>query len=95
LGGSSDGVILVPSAIPHLRDGVRFTVTERPKGVMKMTKLYTQIQSLAAALRERESGQTMAEYAIVLAVITVAIIGTLGFLAGGINSTIANVTSTL
>jgi Flp pilus assembly pilin Flp len=37
----------------------------------------------------------MAEYAVVLAVITVAIVGTLAFLAGGINSTLNSVTSSL
>lgn len=42
-----------------------------------------------------ESGQTMAEYAVVLAVITVAIVGTLAFLAGGINSTLNSVTGKL
>jgi Flp pilus assembly pilin Flp len=45
--------------------------------------------------RESERGQTMAEYAVVLAVITVAIVGTLAFLAGGINSTLNSVTSSL
>ncbi|MDX6580615.1 MAG: Flp/Fap pilin component, partial [Gaiellales bacterium] len=40
-------------------------------------------------------GQTMAEYAVVLAVITVAIVATLGFLAGGINSALNSVTSKL
>jgi Flp pilus assembly pilin Flp len=46
-------------------------------------------------LREHERGQTMAEYAVVLAVITVAIVGTLGFLAGGIKSSLNSVTSKL
>jgi Flp pilus assembly pilin Flp len=62
---------------------------------MKMTKLHSQIAALAASLRTRESGQTMAEYAIVLAVVTVAIITTLGLLAGGINSTLSSITSNL
>jgi Flp pilus assembly pilin Flp len=37
----------------------------------------------------------MAEYAVVLAVITVAIMATLVRLAGGINSTLSSVTSSL
>jgi Flp pilus assembly pilin Flp len=37
----------------------------------------------------------MAEYAVVLAVITAAIIVTLGLLAGGINSALSSVTSNL
>jgi Flp pilus assembly pilin Flp len=60
-----------------------------------MTKLYVLLQGLAAAARDGESGQTMAEYAVVLAVITVAIIATLGLLAGGINATLSSVTATL
>jgi Flp pilus assembly pilin Flp len=60
-----------------------------------MTKLYTFIQSLAAVARDSESGQTMAEYAVVLAVVTIAIIGALSFLAGGISSALSSVTSTL
>jgi Flp pilus assembly pilin Flp len=59
-----------------------------------MTKLYTFIQSIAAA-RNAERGQTMAEYAVVLAVVTIAIIAALSLLAGGINSTLSSVTSTL
>jgi Flp pilus assembly pilin Flp len=60
-----------------------------------MTRLYAFVQSFVATERKLESGQTMAEYAIVLAVITVAIIATLALLAGGINSAISSVTSKL
>lgn len=60
-----------------------------------MIKTYAYFQSLAVNLLDREKGQTMAEYAIVLAVITVAIIATLGFLAGGINKALSSVTSKL
>jgi Flp pilus assembly pilin Flp len=49
----------------------------------------------AAAARNDESGQTMAEYAVVLAVITVAILVTLGLLSDGINGTLSSVTSKL
>jgi Flp pilus assembly pilin Flp len=37
----------------------------------------------------------MAEYAIILAVIVVAVIGTLTFLSGGIKGTLSKVTSSL
>jgi Flp pilus assembly pilin Flp len=60
-----------------------------------MSKLFVLFQNLAAQTRESERGQTMAEYAVVLAVITVAIIATLGLLAGGINSTLSSITSSL
>jgi Flp pilus assembly pilin Flp len=60
-----------------------------------MTRFYAFLQSFVAASRNSEAGQTMAEYAVVLAVITVAIVATLGFLAGGINSALNSVTSNL
>jgi Flp pilus assembly pilin Flp len=60
-----------------------------------MTKLYAFFQSMVATARESESGQTMAEYAVVLAVITIAILGALAFLAGGISSALSSVTSKL
>jgi Flp pilus assembly pilin Flp len=59
-----------------------------------MTKFYAFFQSFLAT-RESESGQTMAEYAVVLAVITVAIVATLILLAGGINKTLSSVTGNL
>jgi Flp pilus assembly pilin Flp len=60
-----------------------------------MTKLYVRLHGLVHAARDGETGQTMAEYAVVLAVISVAIVGTLALLAGGINSTLSSVTSSL
>jgi hypothetical protein len=39
-----------------------------------MLKLFILAQVAAASLRKREEGQTMAEYGIVLAVITIAVI---------------------
>jgi Flp pilus assembly pilin Flp len=60
-----------------------------------MHKLLVLLQALATETRESERGQTMAEYAVVLAVITVTIVGTLAYLAGGINDTLNSVTGTL
>jgi Flp pilus assembly pilin Flp len=60
-----------------------------------MYKLLVLLQALATETREREHGQTMAEYAVVLAVVTIAIIGALAYLAGGINDTLNSVTGTL
>jgi Flp pilus assembly pilin Flp len=60
-----------------------------------MIKFYAFFQSFMATARDSERGQTMAEYAVVLAVITVAIIATLGFLAGGINKALSSVTGNL
>jgi Flp pilus assembly pilin Flp len=60
-----------------------------------MTKFYAFFQSFLATSRDSESGQTMAEYAVVLAVITVAIVATLIVLAGGITKTLSSVVSSL
>lgn len=42
-----------------------------------------------------ENGQTMAEYAVVLGVITIAVVVTLGLLAGAIQDTLTNVIASL
>jgi Flp pilus assembly pilin Flp len=60
-----------------------------------MNKTYAYLQSLVVSILDRERGQTMAEYAVVLAVITVAIVATLVLLSGGIKSTLSSVTSRL
>jgi len=44
-----------------------------------------------ASLRKREEGQTMAEYGVVLAVITIAVFGALALLSGNIVSAINRV----
>jgi Flp pilus assembly pilin Flp len=44
---------------------------------------------------KKEEGQTMAEYGVVLAVITVLIVGTLTLLSGGINSALTKVINVL
>ena len=60
-----------------------------------MIKLHAFFQSFLVCARESERGQTMAEYAVVLAVITVAIVATLVLLAGGVNKTLSSVTAKL
>ena len=42
-----------------------------------------------------ESGQTMAEYAVVLGVITIAVVVTLGLLSSAISNVLSNVISSL
>ena len=59
-----------------------------------MLKLFVAIQSKLAEVR-REEGQTMAEYGVVLAVITVFIIGALTLLAGGIDEALRTVAGVL
>ena len=55
-----------------------------------MAQVLVLIQSRLVA--RDEHGQTMAEYGVVLAVITLVIIGALVLLAGGINGTLEEVT---
>jgi Flp pilus assembly pilin Flp len=47
------------------------------------------------SLIRREDGQTMAEYGVVLAVITLGIVVALGFLSGAISSALDSVTAIL
>ena len=50
-----------------------------------------QVQKLFASLQSREEGQTMAEYGVVLAVITIAVFGALTLLSGNIEGAITRV----
>jgi Flp pilus assembly pilin Flp len=56
---------------------------------------FTALKELLSLLRRREEGQTMAEYGIVLAVITIAAVGVFTALSGGIQAAISNVTNIL
>ena len=47
------------------------------------------------SLLHREQGQTMAEYGIVLAVVTIAAVGVFTALSGGIQGAVNNVTNLL
>ena len=59
-----------------------------------MLKLFVAIQSKLAEVRSEE-GQTMAEYGVVLAVITAGIIVALTALSGGISGALDSVTGML
>jgi Flp pilus assembly pilin Flp len=58
-------------------------------------KLFTYVQAFAAGLRDREEGQTMAEYAVVLAVVTALVIGAITLLSGNISTAINGVAGLL
>jgi Flp pilus assembly pilin Flp len=64
-----------------------------------MLKLFTFAQVLAAdavaALQKREEGQTMAEYGVVLAVITLAVIGAITLLSTHVRNAITSVANIL
>jgi Flp pilus assembly pilin Flp len=53
------------------------------------------IENLRQLCPSGEAGQTMAEYAVVLGVITIAIVVTLGLLSTAIQNLLTNVISTL
>ena len=53
---------------------------------------FSELVELLKSARKREEGQTMAEYAVVLAVITVATVAVFVALSGGISSAITKVT---
>jgi Flp pilus assembly pilin Flp len=55
----------------------------------------TDLRSRLAALVQNQDGQTMAEYAVVLAVITVATVAVFTALSGGISGAISSVTGIL
>jgi Flp pilus assembly pilin Flp len=50
---------------------------------------------LVKTYSKREEGQTMAEYGVVLAVITVGVIAAIGFLAAAIAGKLGSITTTL
>lgn len=64
-----------------------------------MLKLFALAQVYAAeateALKKREEGQTMAEYGVVLAVITLAVIGAITILSTHVRSAIQSVANIL
>jgi Flp pilus assembly pilin Flp len=59
-----------------------------------MLKFFASLQNRLADLRNEE-GQTMAEYGVVLAVITLVIVGTLLALSGAINGALNSVVNIL
>jgi Flp pilus assembly pilin Flp len=64
-----------------------------------MLKLFALAQMFAAeateSLKKREDGQTMAEYGVVLAVITLLVIGAISLLSTNVRNAITNVANIL
>jgi len=56
---------------------------------------FTDLKELFALLRNREEGQTMAEYGVVLAVITIGAVGVFTLLSGGITGAVNKVIALL
>ena len=61
------------------------TRIEFRREVTRMLRYFPFLKSPADVLRRREEGQTMAEYSVVLAVITLAVIGAFTLLGGAIS----------
>ena len=62
---------------------------------MNLLLTFSDLVELLKAARKREEGQTMAEYAVVLAVITVATVAVFTALSGGISGALTKVTGVL
>jgi Flp pilus assembly pilin Flp len=72
---------------------------DEAKGGELVLKLFAFTQAFSAdavdALRRREEGQTMAEYGVVLAVITIAVIAAISLLSENVRTAIENVAGIL
>jgi Flp pilus assembly pilin Flp len=67
--------------------------SDRPREVTRMNMTFSECRDLLRWARQRQEGQTMAEYAVVLGVITLAVVGVFTALAGGVSGAISTVTS--
>jgi Flp pilus assembly pilin Flp len=71
------------------------TFRDARREVNPLLKLFAFAQAYAAGLRTREEGQTMAEYGVVLAVITIAVIGAITLLSSNVRNAITSVANLL
>jgi Flp pilus assembly pilin Flp len=75
------------------------TLPDDPKGGEIVLKLFAFMQAFAAstadALERREEGQTMAEYGVVLAVVTLAVVASLTVLSDNLRSASENIAGIL
>ena len=83
----------------HRNNRTETILPDRTKGGEPVLKLIAFTQAFAAsaadALRRREEGQTMAEYGVVLAVITLAVIAAISLLSDNVRNAIENVAGVL
>jgi len=81
----------------HLGSITKRDTSSRNAGreVSPLLKLFVFAQAYAAELRAREEGQTMAEYGVVLAVITIAVIGAITLLSSNVRNAITSVANIL
>ena len=62
-----------------------------PREGVKERMTFSDYIELIKSVRKREEGQTMAEYAVVLGVITLAVVGVFTALSGGISGALNSV----
>lgn len=60
-----------------------------------MLNLFVRLHATLTEMRNREEGQTMAEYGVVLGVVTIALVAVFGFLADDIEAAIDAVRAVL
>jgi Flp pilus assembly pilin Flp len=77
----------------------RPTLPDNAKGGELVLKLFAFTQAFAAStadvLRRREEGQTMAEYGVILAVVTLAVVASLTLLGGNLRAAFENIAGIL
>ena len=75
------------------------TLPDRSKGGQQVLKLFAFAQAFTAstvdALHRREEGQTMAEYGVVLAVVTLAVVASLTLLSDNLRGAFENIAGIL
>ena len=71
------------------------SATGRQSRECELTLQFRTVPGQTVATVKDEAGQTMAEYAVVLGVITIAVVVTLGLLSTAIKSTLSNVIASL
>ena len=86
-----------PSTTQDQRTGP--TLPDYAKGGELVLKLFVFTQAFAAStvdgLRRREEGQTMAEYGVVLAVVTLAVVASLTLLADNVRAAFESIAGIL
>jgi Flp pilus assembly pilin Flp len=69
--------------------------SEQRKEVSKLLRTYVALKNTWYRLHRGQEGQTMAEYGVILAVITIGILAALGFLSGEIQNALKAVANRL
>jgi pilus assembly protein Flp/PilA len=71
-----------------------FSLKERDM-TKRLNTFAVMLLTLPALVKRDEEGQTLAEYALILALIAVAVVAVVGFLGGSIKDIFSNITTSL